>query len=711
MQGPIQPESTPPASGTAGPGHIPPIHDPNTTRPRIPDHELLRRIGGGSYGEVWLARNVLGDYRAVKVIYRAKFEHDRPFEREFEGIQKFEPISRLHESQVDILHVGRNDEAGYFYYVMELADDAGENPNDEFRNPKETRNANNESDVAAGKLRSSGFGIRSGFDIRNSDLYIPHTLKLDLHRFGRLPVEECIQIGLALTTALAHLHSLGLVHRDIKPSNIIFVGRVPKLADIGLVASMDATMSFVGTSGFLPPEGPGTPQGDIYSLGKVLYEIGTGKDRHDFPQLPSDLREFSDPDRLVELNEILLKACEPEARRRYHSAEEMHADLALLQRGKSVQRRRALQECWAGAKKIGATAALITLFVTSSVLLFRQSRQADRLSSNSKAAELYQQAIYLLQKLTPDSFQPALADLNMAIKLDPKFVKAYFALFEAYKNAIAVWAESDWGRQYQSHIREIAGTLHNLGADSAEFHTVQSYVEWMAWHFDRAIKEVEQAIDVDPAFARAHQLKGYYVLFSRGDVAVARREYERASQFHSADLVTRTALGHPEFFWRAFTNALVKYQEAVRLEPGNATAHLWLGRAHEAKGRYEEALAEYEKWALLATGDSPEILAACKDLKECLRVGGEPAWRQKDFENIQKHQPPDHYWLASDCVRLGQTNEVIPLLYKAYVAHNPRMTDLLFDEQWDGWRDDPGFKALMTKVGFTASVGSNSRQH
>ena len=52
------------------------------------------------------------------------FDHDRPFEREFEGIQKFEPISRMHESQVDILHVGRNEKDGYFYYVMELADDA-----------------------------------------------------------------------------------------------------------------------------------------------------------------------------------------------------------------------------------------------------------------------------------------------------------------------------------------------------------------------------------------------------------------------------------------------------------------------------------------------------------------------------------------------------------------------------------------------------------
>ena len=116
------PQRTPPGSiqgetrrgrieNLQGPETIDVSHDSTTPTlqhaiPSIPDHELLRRIGGGSYGEVWLARNVLGDYRAVKVIYRDKFEHDRPFDREFEGIQKFEPISRLHESQVDILHVG-----------------------------------------------------------------------------------------------------------------------------------------------------------------------------------------------------------------------------------------------------------------------------------------------------------------------------------------------------------------------------------------------------------------------------------------------------------------------------------------------------------------------------------------------------------------------------------------------------------------------------
>ena len=71
---------------------------------------------------MWLARNALGSYRAVKVVYRKDFEDSRPFEREFSGIQKFDPISRSHEGLVDILQAGRQED--YFYYVMELADDS-----------------------------------------------------------------------------------------------------------------------------------------------------------------------------------------------------------------------------------------------------------------------------------------------------------------------------------------------------------------------------------------------------------------------------------------------------------------------------------------------------------------------------------------------------------------------------------------------------------
>lgn len=54
----------------------------------VPDHVLSRRIGQGSYGEVWLARNVMGAWRAVKVVRRDRFLSERPFDREFNGIRR-----------------------------------------------------------------------------------------------------------------------------------------------------------------------------------------------------------------------------------------------------------------------------------------------------------------------------------------------------------------------------------------------------------------------------------------------------------------------------------------------------------------------------------------------------------------------------------------------------------------------------------------------
>src|SRR5262249_44357628 len=158
-----------------------------------------------------------------------------------EGIKKFEDVSRLHPSQLAIFHVGRGD--GYFFYVMELADGARERKSE----PPQVGS------------------------------YNPRTLGRELES-RRLSAARVLEIGLTLAEALAHLHACGLVHRDIKPSNIIFVGGRAKLADIGLVTAMENARSIVGTEGYLAPEGPGTAQGDIFALGKVLYEALTGLD-------------------------------------------------------------------------------------------------------------------------------------------------------------------------------------------------------------------------------------------------------------------------------------------------------------------------------------------------------------------------------------------------------------------------------------------------
>ncbi len=345
------PNGSPPTSGPE-PRHpaapLPP--------PRVPDHELIRRIGRGAYGEVWLARSVTGAFRAVKIVHRQSFDHDRPFEREFEGILKFEPISRRHESQVDILHVGRGDDC--FSSVMELAD-----------------------------AQASGGQI-------NPDQYPPRTLKSDLLFHGRLPFEECVRIGLALATALENLHGNGLAHRDVKPSNIIFVNGVPKLADIGLVAAVEATRSYVGTEGFAAPEGPGSAQADLYSLGKVLYEISTGKDRQEFPELPTQLRELPDREGLMELNAVIARACRHDPKDRYASATAMRADLELLQSGKSLARLHRTQERLRLVQHAGAVAMLLAALAAG--LYFWQARQTklvrDLATENSRLLSLKEAA-------------------------------------------------------------------------------------------------------------------------------------------------------------------------------------------------------------------------------------------------------------------------------------------------------------------------------
>jgi serine/threonine protein kinase len=298
--------------------------------PVVPDHELIRLIGSGSSGQVWLARNALGSYRAVKIVQEQMFQHRRPFEREFNGILKFEPVSRLHDGLVDVLQVGRNEAAGYFYCVMELADD-----------------------------------VLSGSTIHPAT-YLPRTLEQDKNRLKRLPVAECVRLGAAMASALGFLHKNGLFHRDIKPSNIIFVNGMPKLADIGLVTDASEGRSLVGTEGFRAPEGAGTIRADIYALGKVLYEISTGKDRNEYPALPEFPGSHAETRDLILLNRIILKACRVKAWERYQTAEEMMLALLAFQFDKAALRRRESTDLL--TKVIAIIGAIATLGVVGGLI-------------------------------------------------------------------------------------------------------------------------------------------------------------------------------------------------------------------------------------------------------------------------------------------------------------------------------------------------------
>lgn len=313
---------------------------------QVPDFELECCVGEGAFGQVYLARSkATGRRRAVKVVRRSRFRSDHPYEIEFAGLKRFEEISREHEGFVDILHVSRNDQAGYFCYVMELADDLDA-----------TR-----PEHAAG--------------------YVPRTLANELERRGRLPPAESVRVALALTEALAALHGRGLVHRDINPRNIIFVRGAPKLADVGLVAEAQLRPdTLIGTPDYMDVEVHGTPEGDLFSLGMVVYTMTTGLDPKQWPHVPDTLP--SGPELVVfrELEAVWRKACQPHHGRRYVGTAELRQELLALRAGASVLRLKRFERTVKWFRRYGlAVAAVLASLAAGYYFHTRAQRQAIEL--------------------------------------------------------------------------------------------------------------------------------------------------------------------------------------------------------------------------------------------------------------------------------------------------------------------------------------------
>jgi len=110
------------------------------------------------------------------------------------------------------------------------------------------------------------------------------TLSKYCSKGGLLPVPEAIKLILRVCLGLDYAHKYGIIHRDIKPSNILIDKNVtPKISDFGIARSPEQApqLGLYGTPSYMSPEQLNDqdigPQGDIFSLGCVLYELLTGK--------------------------------------------------------------------------------------------------------------------------------------------------------------------------------------------------------------------------------------------------------------------------------------------------------------------------------------------------------------------------------------------------------------------------------------------------
>ncbi|MBN2292270.1 MAG: serine/threonine protein kinase [Pirellulales bacterium] len=280
-----------------------PPEDP--TIPQVSDFDLIRVIGEGGFGRVWLAKNqATGRLRAVKVIPLrgdGKPGGADPAGREICSITRLEAnLGRQHPNLLNIHHVGKTPE--HLFYVMDLADNVDGKPG---------------SDDAD---------------------YRPSSLQGRLEK-GPLSADECLQYTRQLLAGLAFLHRSGMVHRDVKPANCLFLGGELKLADFGLLTEAGPQVSRVGTQTYMPPDGHMDARADVYAAGLVIYEMLSGLPAGNFPRLGERAREIVADPVLDVLMKLALRACEPDPSKRFTDAQnmldELEADLLRATTGRS----------------------------------------------------------------------------------------------------------------------------------------------------------------------------------------------------------------------------------------------------------------------------------------------------------------------------------------------------------------------------------------
>ncbi len=180
--------------------------------------------------------------------------------------------------------------------------------------------------------------IIEGFVVVVSEYAPEGSLELWLkqHHGGAPNIETALRMMLGILSGLDHLHSKGVVHRDLKPGNILLEGSNPRLADFGLARMMKAsvqTMGIAGTPPYMSPEafdGQRSVQTDIWAAGVIFYQLLTGSMPFSEPTWPALMKSISinEPKTLPEalpvlIKEIVLKALQKDPLHRFASAKEM----------------------------------------------------------------------------------------------------------------------------------------------------------------------------------------------------------------------------------------------------------------------------------------------------------------------------------------------------------------------------------------------------
>jgi tetratricopeptide (TPR) repeat protein len=285
---------------------------------------------------------------------------------------------------------------------------------------------------------------------------------------------------------------------------------------------------------------------------------------------------------------------------------------------------------------------------------------------------------------------------NQAIATDPSYALAYDGL--AYDYIIAdEWTLSP--HDSMPKAKEAAKKALELDDTLAEAHASLAVVDaFYDWDWAAAESEFKRSIELKPNYALAHEFYGHYLAsIGRANEGIA--EGERAADLDPLSPETNTFLGVGLYYARRYGRAIEQLRKTADLDPNYWFVHEGLGLAYEQQGQFPEGIAELQKAVELAG----IIAKPTAWLARAYAVSGKRAEAQKLLDGLIERSKETYvstYDIALIYTGLGEREQALAWLERAYQARPWPMNSLKVDPQLDSLRSDPRFQDLVRRMNF-----------
>src|SRR5215831_1205766 len=284
-------------------------------------------------------------------------------------------------------------------------------------------------------------------------------------------------------------------------------------------------------------------------------------------------------------------------------------------------------------------------------------------------------------KRNADALKKSIEYFNEAIEQDPNFALAYAGLADSY--GVLPYYSAASPEQSIPKAKAAARKALEIDDSLAEAHTALAY-ELVAydWNFAESAKEFQKAIDLNPNYATAHQWYGDRTLVCLGRIDEGIAELRRAEQLDPLSLIINADLGDSYIHAHQYDQAIEQLRRTIDMDPSFYNAHWRLGKAYEAKGSVQDALAEYQKARQL--NDDPLVLAS---LGHLLGSSGKREQAMKTLEQLQqiaKERYVSAYSFAIVYGGLGDKEKAFQWLEKGYQERVFEMNYLKVDPLLEG---------------------------